>query len=158
MGSPAEELKRVESASRDMPPWFPLCRWPPSFHPTADNVPQLEAGGISQAAVTAFVTTPSPCCPKPRSGAHILCRFSGFPTFFAQLCELSLGFPIWVCHPLPAGTIIIQSLMALILLFLPACSVAHVLVFTSLNPDLFFCESWSRQKVLPMLEASVSWI
>ena len=158
MGSPAEELKRVESASRDMPPWFLLRRWSPSFHPRADNVPQLEAGGISQAAVMAFVITPSPCCPKPRGGAHIPCTFSGFPTFFPHLCKLSLCFPTCMCHLLPAGTIIIQSLIALILLFLPVWSVAHVLVFTSLNPDLFFCESWSRQKVLLMLKASVSWI
>lgn len=104
-----KKKKRVESASRDMPLRFLLHRWPPSFHPRADNVPQLEAGGFSQVVVTVFVTTPSPCCPKPRGGAHILCGFSGFPTFFPHLCKLSLGFPTCMCHPLPAGNTVSDS-------------------------------------------------
>lgn len=53
-------------------------------------------GGISQAAVMAFVTT-SPLAVLSLEAEHTSsCRFSGFPTFFPQLCKLSM-FPKLEC-------------------------------------------------------------
>lgn len=55
------------------------------------SLTRLEAS--SRSCSYGFCNYPLPCCPKPRSRAHIPCRFSGFPTFFPQLCKLSLCFP-----------------------------------------------------------------